>query len=106
MEQMIDKATKVLEAIADKLWVLWAKCLVPNISCQFRVEAEAKAQDEQDRKLRDEAECIIEEKLARAVICLGRNKDLWSQRSKYKSYGALRGCDLGVRDCLQVYCGK
>ena len=27
------------------------------------------------------------------------------QRSKYKSYGALRGCDLGVRDCLQVYCG-
>ena len=28
------------------------------------------------------------------------------QRSKYKSYGALRGCDLGVRDCLQVYCGK
>ena len=42
----------------------------------------------------------------KAVICLGRNKDLWSQRSKYKSYGALRGCDLGVRDCLQVYCGK
>ena len=41
-----------------------------------------------------------------AVICLGHNKDLCSQRSKYKSYGALRGCDLGVRDCLQVYCGK
>ena len=41
-----------------------------------------------------------------ALICLGCNKDLWSQRSKYKSYGALRGCDLGVRDCLQVYCGK
>ena len=40
------------------------------------------------------------------MICLGCNKDLWSQRSKYKSYGALRGCDLGVRDCLQVYCGK
>ena len=40
------------------------------------------------------------------MICLGRNKDLCSQRSKYKSYGALRGCDLGVRDCLQVYCGK
>ena len=40
------------------------------------------------------------------VICLGRNKDLCSRRSKYKSYGALRGCDLGVRDCLQVYCGK
>ena len=41
-----------------------------------------------------------------AVICLGHNKDLWSRRSKYKSYGALRGCNLGVRDCLQVYCGK
>ena len=40
------------------------------------------------------------------MICLGRNKDLCSRRSKYKSYGALRGCDLGVRDCLQVYCGK
>ena len=40
------------------------------------------------------------------LICLGCNKDLWSQRSKYKSYGALRGCNLGVRDCLQVYCGK
>ena len=40
------------------------------------------------------------------LICLGCNKDLWSRRSKYKSYGALRGCDLGVRDCLQVYCGK
>ena len=40
------------------------------------------------------------------VICLRRNKDLWSWRSKYKSYEALRGCDLGVRDCLQVYCGK
>ena len=41
-----------------------------------------------------------------ALICLGCNKDLCSQRSKYKSYGALRGCNLGVRDCLQVYCGK
>ena len=24
------------------------------------------------------------------LMCLGCNKDLWSQRSKYKSYGALR----------------
>ena len=40
------------------------------------------------------------------MICLGCNKDLWSRRSKYKSYGALRGCDLGVRDCLQVCCGQ
>ena len=40
------------------------------------------------------------------VICQGCNKDLWSRRSKYKSFGALRGCDLGVRDCFQVCCGK
>ena len=51
MEQMVDKATKVLEAIADKSWAPWAEWLIPNISCQFRVEAEAKAQAEQDHKL-------------------------------------------------------
>ena len=38
------------------------------------------------------------------VICQGHNKDLWSQRSKYRSYEALRGCDLGARDHLQVCC--
>ena len=38
------------------------------------------------------------------MICQGCNKDLWSQRSKYKSYEALRGCHLGARDCLQVWC--
>ena len=37
-----------------------------------------------------------------AVICLGCKKILWSWRSKYKCYGALGGCDLGARDCLQV----
>ena len=45
-------------------------------------------------------------KWSNMLICLGCNKDLWSWRPKYKSYRALRGCDLGVRDCLQVYCGK
>ena len=29
------------------------------------------------------------------MICLGRNKDLCSRRSKYKSYGALRGVRSG-----------
>ena len=48
----------------------------------------------------------LEDSLIATVICLGCNKDLCSRRSKYKSYGALRGCDLRVRDCLQVYCGK
>ena len=41
---------------------------------------------------------------ALTVICQGCNKDLWSWRSKYKSYEALRGCNLGVRDRLQVWC--
>ena len=52
------------------------------------------------------ARCAIATTGGDAVICLGCNKDLCSWRSKYKSYGALRGCNLGVRDCLQVYCGK
>ena len=38
------------------------------------------------------------------MICQGCNKDLWSWRSKYKSYEALRGCNLGARDRLQVWC--
>ena len=38
------------------------------------------------------------------MIYQGCNKDLWSRRSKYKSYEALRGCDLGARDHLQVCC--
>ena len=31
------------------------------------------------------------------LICLGCNKDLWSWRSKYKSYGALRVQSGGKR---------
>ena len=38
-----------------------------------------------------------------SLICLGCDKDLWSWRSKCISYVALRGCDLGARDCLQVW---
>ena len=51
VEQMVDEATKVLEAIADESWVLWAEHLIPIVSCWFRAEAEAKAQAEQDCKL-------------------------------------------------------
>ena len=142
---------------------------------RVKAEAEARAREEHDRKLREEAQRIVDENLVRVakrdrwleekltvvlegrlsqdalevdsevedmgeaeeseavgmeevwmtggtqssamevdkeeedevvVVCLGHNKDLCSRRSKYKSYGALRGCNLGVRDCLQVYCGK
>ena len=49
---------------------------------------------------------VVETQHPSPVICLGHNKDLWSWRSKGKSYGAPRGCNLGARDCLQVCCGK
>ena len=56
VEQMVNEATKVLKAVADELWVPWAEWLIPNISCQFRVEAEAKAWAEQDHKVWEEVE--------------------------------------------------
>ena len=51
VEQMVDEATKVLEAVANESWVLWAEWLISNISRWFRVEAEARARAEQDHKL-------------------------------------------------------
>ena len=51
VEQMVDEATKVLEAVANESWVLWAEWLISNISWWFRVEAEARARAEQDHKL-------------------------------------------------------
>ena len=47
---MVDKATKVLEAVVDELWVLWASRLIPNMACQVR-EAEVKVHDENDHKI-------------------------------------------------------
>ena len=40
------------------------------------------------------------------LICLGCNKDLWSWRSKYKSYGALRGVQSGGKGLSPGVCGK
>ena len=51
MEQMVDEATKVLEAVADKLWVSWANHLIPNVSHWVKVEAVVRAWDEQDCKI-------------------------------------------------------
>ena len=64
---MVDKATKVLEAVADELCVPWVERLIPNVSHQFRAEEEGTAQAEQDCKLQEEAQRIVEEKLARVV---------------------------------------
>ena len=57
----------VEEAIADKSWLPWVECLIPNVSHQLREVAEAKAQVEQDCKVQEEAQHIIEENLARAA---------------------------------------
>ena len=67
VEQMVEEATKVLEDVADKSWVLWAGHLIPTIVRQVREETEARAREEHDRKLREEAKRIIDEKLARVA---------------------------------------
>ena len=67
MEQMVDEATKVLEAVVDKSWVPWVDCLIPNISHQARVEVDAKAWKVHNCNIREEAEHIVEEKLKRAA---------------------------------------
>ena len=64
---MVEEATKVLEAVADESWLPWVECLIPNVSRWFKVEAEVKAQVEQDCKVWEEAQCILEEKLARVA---------------------------------------
>ena len=51
MEQMVDEATKALEAVADKSWVPWADCLIPNVSHWVRVEAEARVHEEHNHQI-------------------------------------------------------
>ena len=67
VKQMVDEATKVLEAIANELWLLWVEHLVPNVACRVRAEVEARAQEEHDCELREEAKRLVDKKLARAV---------------------------------------
>ena len=83
VEQMVDKATKVLEAIADKSWVPWVERLIPNISHRFRVEAEVRAQAELDHKLQEEVQRIVKEKLARVAR--------WDKRLEEKVMEVLEG---------------
>ena len=67
VEQMVEEATKVLETVVDELWLLWVERLIPNISHHLRVEVEAKAQEEQNCKHREEVKHLVDKKLARAV---------------------------------------
>ena len=64
---MIKDTTKVLEGVADESWVPWAGRLIPNVVCRVRAAVEARAQEEHDRKVREEVKQLVKEKLARAA---------------------------------------
>ena len=68
VDQMVDKATKGLKAVVDKLWVLWVDHLIPNISHQVRAEAEARACEDHNHRIQEETECIVQEKVTRAAL--------------------------------------
>ena len=48
---IVDDTTKALEDVMDKLWILWVARLIPKVAHQVSVEAEARAWEEQSRKL-------------------------------------------------------
>ena len=64
---MVKDASKALEEVTDKLWVPWAGCLVHNMAHQVRAVAEARAQEEHDCEVQEEAKHLVNKKLARAV---------------------------------------
>ena len=63
--EIMDDATKALEDVVDESWIPWVARLVPNVAHQVRVEAEARAQEEQSHKLREEVKRLADEKLVR-----------------------------------------
>ena len=67
VDQMVEDATRVLEVVVDELWVLWVAHLIPNVACQVRAEAEARAWEEHDCRNWEEAACIVQEKMTRVV---------------------------------------
>ena len=67
VKQIIKHATEALEAVMDELWIPWVAHLIPNIASRVRAEAEARAREEHNRKLREEVKCLTDKKLARAA---------------------------------------
>ena len=65
VDQIVQDATRALEAIADELWIPWVARLIPNMAHRVRVEAEARAWEEQSCKLQEEVKHLADEKLAR-----------------------------------------
>ena len=50
VDQIVQDATRALEAIADKSWIPWAAHLTPNMAHRVREEVEARAWEEHDQK--------------------------------------------------------
>ena len=65
--QIIKDTTEALKAITDKSWILWVACLIPNVVCRAREEAEARAWEEHNWKFQEEVKQLIDEKLARVA---------------------------------------
>ena len=63
VDQMVEDATRALEAVVDESWIPWMAHLVPNVARRVRAEAEARAWEEHDWKLQEEAKCCVDEKL-------------------------------------------
>ena len=67
VNQMVKDTTKVLEDVADESWVPWVGHIIPNVVRRVRQETEVRAQEEYDRKLREEAKRVVDKKLPRAA---------------------------------------
>ena len=65
--QIVEDATEALEAVADESWIPWAGRFLPNMVRRVKAEAEARAREDHDRKLREEAQQIVDKRLARAA---------------------------------------
>ena len=67
VDQMVKDATRALEVVADKSWVPWVECLIPNVSHQVRVEVATRACEEHNSRIWEEVECIMQEKATRVA---------------------------------------
>ena len=61
---MVEEATGVLEAVADKSWILWVEQVIPNMVSWAREWAEVKVCEEHAKKVWEEAvreaKCIVQ----------------------------------------------
>ena len=63
VEEMVNKAVRTIEPIADDAWISWAGRLIPNIVRRVREETEARDREERERRKHEEAE--VKERLVR-----------------------------------------